>query len=126
MSPPRAHDSRPISLGSPDAVALLLDRIDRLGDAIEKIGDKVGDLERTCERIEAQQDAARSRISRETKRADDEDKELGERVRLLERDHAERAGEAKAGKRFAALIAVAASGGTFGLGKIAELLAGGS
>lgn len=108
MSPPRAHDSRPISLGSPDAVALLLDRIDDIADAVGKIDGAVRTLERTCERIEAQHEAARSRASRETKRQDDEDKSIEERVRELEKALA----ESKGTNKIMALLALVAAGGT--------------
>ena len=126
MSPPRSHDSRPIALGgsggSPDGFALLLDRLDRIDDTLNGLDARMRAVENTCERIETMQEAARSRISRETKAASDADKSLEERVRELENDAAESKGEARAGKRFAAIVALAASGGTFGLGKLAELL----
>ncbi len=107
MSPPRAHDSRPISLGSPDAITLLLDRLDRLDDSITSVSERLRLVERTCDRIEEQQAAAKSRISRETEKQDSEDKTIDERVRALETS----AAEAKGTNKLLALLALVSAGG---------------
>ena len=106
--PSRAHDSRPIAVGSPDGFALLLDRLDR-------IDDRLRDVEETCGRIEEQQQAAKSRISLETKRQDDEDKSIDDRVRKLETEAAESKGSSKT-LRIVLAIAAMLGGGTAGAG----------
>lgn len=106
--PPRPHDSRPIAVGSPDGFALLLDRLDRIDDRLRGV-------ENTCERIEAQQEAARSRISAETRKQDDEDKSIDDRVRALETAAAESKGSSRA-LRIVLAIAAMLGGGTAGAG----------
>ena len=105
-----------------DADQRILDRIERmeatLRAEIDKVDDRVGKLETTCAEIRTQQKADHSRISRETKRADEDAAAesqahagLEARVRALETTVA----EAKGARKATLAVAGAGAGGIVGI-----------
>lgn len=108
-----------------DAWAMLFDRLDRLDRTIGNVDDRLRCVELDVREVRTQQDAARSRVSRETKAATDADQSLSARVEALEKVVQTNDGERKGFSKAAVILALVAAGGTgAGVESILKAIAG--
>lgn len=84
----------------------------RVLDKLDAIDNRLRLVELDVREVKTQQDAARSRISRETAAATEADESLSARVKALELAQANAGGESKGISKVAAIFALVAAGGT--------------
>lgn len=97
----------------------------RVLDKLDAIDNRLRLVELDVREVKTQQDAQRSRISRETEAQTEADESLSDRVKALELAQANAGGERKGmSKTLAALALVAAGGSGAGISALIKVLAG--